>query len=192
MVGFDSILKEEQNELQNFYELRELIAGTIRTDEEFEKTLRLEFKNVEDLKNNLETIEQQLISITALTEKREQITMHLITLYEQRVTQVDITKCKELLAMIAEIDRKISPMVTRIVQELPRLYIKETHDLYQKHKTIMDAIDEKARFINVRIQQITHSINGSGDAIRNIDQMISRLERERMMNKEIKKDKIGF
>ena len=188
--GFSASIKQ----IDSIKELQKLISEEIDTVSDFEKQVTKELKEVEDLKSNIQLIIDQMESVRKLSELRLNFVNRLMSEKIKRPSEIDFEQCEKWLSMVSEIDSELKPLVNSVYNELQRLYVNETHFLYEKSKEnqkIMLAIDEKARTLTSEIRTIVATGEALDDEIKKFVEEIGLIEAERSI-RPVKKEFKGF
>ena len=186
--------EESRKELNTVKDVQHLLANEIRSCAQFEQELILEFKEVEEMLHNLKIIYEQMAAIRRLAEERKRLAEELILEANKNSQDIDFDKLQESITMIKHIDSELNPSINKVTQELQRLLVNETHDLYDKakgQKTKIKRVDQEARKLNAELRIIAIQIQSFDKDIEGIQQFLVRISSERSRRSGPKR-KVGF
>jgi hypothetical protein len=181
-IGFKANQERTNSDIDNSVDniMRNLSRETVAV-QEFDRRLIKELKNVKDMENNLKAITLQIDSMQKLLKTREEIFRRLVD-ERNKGTKMDVSKTRELLEHINQINGQLRASLGLANTELSKLYIEEKDLMYlesESNRAIMDNISGRAKKLTTEIVIISKYHTALDETINQIYNEVQRIAAER-------------
>ena len=190
-----SASKKAKQELKTVDDLRHYLQKEVRDVKQFEQELLVELQEIKDLEHNLELVASQMEVIRKLIIEKERLVTILMKDHEKKGNDVDVEKMKETFEMVQHIDQQLMPMIHRANEELGRLTLNKSHELFSESndaKSTMKKIDSRARDLAAELKILAHKTNSFMQSLQQIGENIQKLQLEKKAREGTKRNKVGF
>ena len=183
MDNFGTISNQNAGDLKTVADIHRFLATEVNTCQGFASNLMKEFHEIEDLQKNLAVIQDQIRYIELLAQKKDEIIQALARERRQQRTKINLQQCNQFLQMISQVDRELKPMIAKAIEELARLFLHETHELYiesEVNRRAMKNIDDATRKLHASLEVLESRVHALDTHIERASKELAEIEGERL------------
>ena len=193
-IGFHRTNNKEPKQELTLQDIEKTIAQEILNLVQYETIIRKELTALEDLQHNFKQTELFVESIEKLIVTREETIQKLRFASTKRPSEINVNLSQESLQIIHRLGREIGPMIQSAGHQMSKLFIEETHLLYDANKEtkkMMDILNEESRKLTTAIRFQETRFNGTFPEIEKISQELQKIQVERTLKPQ-PNNKIGL
>ena len=182
-------------EFRSVADVKRFLDEEVVNCDKFARELFFELKEIQDLKANLNLFERQMESIEKIVAKRDHMMSELLMERRKGFLSDDLTIYQNQVQMIVELDRELNSLISKMYEELSKLFISRTHKIYNEStgsRETMHQIDKRAREIHAKLEFIHLHLSSYQNHMAVILTDLQNIEKDRRIRSIPPKAGVGF
>lgn len=144
----------------------------------FERELKRNLEEVEDIEKNLKLLKGQMASLKELVGKRQELHERILEAVREPPSESDIRKAKSCLERFDKLGGKVDKLMKRLVDNVEAIHMDEAHELFHEpddaQRLLRRAADE-AEGLHDDIASLRRQLKQQTDGIQFLRDRLNRL-----------------